>query len=1850
MFELQGADNATLDHLNITGAATGVWASTAANSDGITLRSSNVFGNTGNGVYIDGSNEGFTLQGGTVHNNGNSGIYLRGDGARVQNAEVYGNTSWGVDAYSGNAANPILIENNKIHDNGSGGVTASNQVKITGNEVYGHGGGNRYGISLYSGALAQQNFVYKNDIGILVYYGAIAVGNEVYANKSVGISLYSATASGNRVYSNPTGIAETGYSQIENNVVYANTNVGISIGGYHNGQMVRDNTLYLPVGDAVLVGANAQDVKLYNNIVWVNAGYAFNVGAGQVRFVGDYNLVNTPGAGAKVGLWSGTQQTTLADWRAASTQDAHSKAGDPLFLDIDGADNVLGEQGVVTGNGFDDNFGLRANSPAIDAANMYVATSTDIQGLPRRDDPSTANTGDGLPLYVATPQASGFNASGGTPLNNRNYDYATQYTLPFAFTFYGQSYTTVYINTNGFLQFGSSTNAYNGNNANTLDGLIHNVRIAPLWDDLSTYSPSDATRDLYVDSAVAGQVTIRWAAVFETNTAKPANFSVTLFNDGRFRFDYGPTATGLTPTVGVSAGNGQTYVLASYDGQSDLSSVQSLLWNATPGLTYYDIGAYEFLGDSNDHTPPHVTAISQLPANGGTTAAAFSSLQIDFSETLDGISARSPANYDLLYAGADGLFGTPDDSHIALKPGYSFPETNLTLQLVNGVLADGNYRLRLSGTLGIFDTAGNLLDGNNDGTGGDDYVRNFTIDRTHNQPPTATDAVTSTPEDQTVTITLKGTDPEGDVLTYSIVGQPRHGLLANFNAAAHTVDYTPDANFNGTDSFKFHVDDGNLGGDDGTLIVNVLPVNDRPVAPGTSAATDEDTPVVILLPASDIETAQQQLAFSLATAPQHGTLTQGPNGLWTYTPNANFNGSDSFTYTATDRGDPDGSLVNAATSLPGTVTITIRPVDDAPVIQPIGTLTINEGSTLSYAVPASDVDNASLHYSLVNNTVVGAAIDANTGLFTWKPADGPLTQAFTVRVGDGTLNTDATFNVAVANVAPTISLVGVSTIDANVLYTLAFSATDPGTDTISSWLVNWGDGATSALAAAATGATHSYGFGGQYGITVKATDEDGSTTSAPLSLKVIAPNRAPIVPQNQTGSTPEDQPVVLTLAYSDPDSDPLTFNVVTGPAHGTLGTLDPVTHKISFTPSANYNGADSFVFSVTDTQGASASTTLGLTVTPVNDAPVAQAQTVSVKGGTTLHGQVTGADLETPANALTFQLGTTSQHGNIVLAADGGFTYTPTAGYVGTDSFSFTTRDAGDPSGSGTGPGAPITSPAAVVSIDVSAPAALQVTGFTPTASGFTVRFNQGIDLAQLNLYSGEPTNLGAADVVLKGPGNTVVTGSLIVDADRQGFTFLRTGGVLPAGNYSVTLAARADGIKTLSGTLLDGNLDGTGGDNYVAQFSVAASTSAVLGVGEIARGPGQTLATAASGFVFPITLNNAAGATRISFTLNYDPALLAVTGLSGGNLPAGSTVTVDTSSAGQAKVSIVAGAPLAAGRIVLGNLAASVPVNATYGAKDLLHFSEVQLDQGAKAVRTDDGLHVVAFLGDVTADGSYTTLDTTRLRRLLLRQDNGLGAWPLVDPLILGNISGNGVFTSVDVLKLTLQVAGTPQKDFQAIPTNLPPLVFAGADPALTLGSVQAQPGSQVVVPVNIDTAAGLQSVQITVRYDSTALTLVDVQKTPLTQGFTNIVVHNNPGELVIDATSVTPLAAGTGELFGLNFAVASSASGSLAIDMASARLNDTWLTLNPQPQPGADTTDGMITVLAPPVAADAQAHKKAAAPLLMLDKKSSKGFSLGSKENSSWLSPWVAQQGKASRVNHWSVSPKPSTIHRTL
>src|SRR5207249_9273472 len=150
-----------------------------------------------------------------------------------------------------------------------------------------------------------------------------------------------------------------------------------------------------------------------------------------------------------------------------------------------------------------------------------------------------------------------------------------------------------------------------------------------------------------------------------------------------------------------------------------------------------------------------------------------------------------------------------------------------------------------------------------------------------------------------------------------LVSSPAHGSLTlNANGS---FTYTPAANYNGGDSFTYKANDGALNSNVATVSITVTAVNDAPVANAQSVSTAEDTAKAITLTSSDPDGPVTN--FTVVAMPTNGVLSGTAPNL-TYTPNANFNGGDSFTFKVND-----GSLTSAV----ATVSITVTAVNDAPV-------------------------------------------------------------------------------------------------------------------------------------------------------------------------------------------------------------------------------------------------------------------------------------------------------------------------------------------------------------------------------------------------------------------------------------------------------------------------------------------------------------------------------------------------------------------------------------------------------------------------------------------------------------------------------------------------------------------------------------------------------------------------------------------------------------------------------------------------------------------------------------------------------------------------------------------------------
>lgn len=197
---------------------------------------------------------------------------------------------------------------------------------------------------------------------------------------------------------------------------------------------------------------------------------------------------------------------------------------------------------------------------------------------------------------------------------------------------------------------------------------------------------------------------------------------------------------------------------------------------------------------------------------------------------------------------------------------------------------------------------------------------------TPNSDPVANDDTATTAEDTPVSIDVlsNDTDADGDTLTVDSVTQPSQGVTVI--EADGTITYTPNADFNGPDSFTYVVADGNGGSDSATVSVTVDPVNDSPTAADDAHVVTGGETLVVPAPGvlgNDSDVDGDPLTAVLGTPTSNGSLSLNADGSFEYTANEGFAGSDSFTYTASD---------GVASSSPATVTIDVSAPGNVPPV------------------------------------------------------------------------------------------------------------------------------------------------------------------------------------------------------------------------------------------------------------------------------------------------------------------------------------------------------------------------------------------------------------------------------------------------------------------------------------------------------------------------------------------------------------------------------------------------------------------------------------------------------------------------------------------------------------------------------------------------------------------------------------------------------------------------------------------------------------------------------------------------------------------------------------------------------
>ncbi|EJB0367874.1 tandem-95 repeat protein [Vibrio parahaemolyticus] len=534
-------------------------------------------------------------------------------------------------------------------------------------------------------------------------------------------------------------------------------------------------------------------------------------------------------------------------------------------------------------------------------------------------------------------------------------------------------------------------------------------------------------------------------------------------------------------------------------------------------------------------------------------------------------------------------------------------------------------------------------------------------------------------EDTSTVIKVLGNDTfegDGKVVSLDTNNGPANGTVS-VNPDG-SVTYTPNDNYQGTDSFTYIVTSGGVS-ESTTVSVDVTPVNDAPVAKDDTAITDEDTPVTIDVLPNDNDIDGDKLSIQSATVPEAQGKVEIVDGKLVFTPAENFNGHAEIIYTVTD-----GQLTDEAK-----VTVTVNPVNDAPTIKVDAVESITEDAVNTDTVVATltvrdtDAPEDQLTVSLENNS---------NGYFVLVGNEVKLTQAGVDAVNNDELNLkDLTISASVSdgvnptasdsdslivnrvNDAPTVE----NAIADQVLsedfasYTIDLNDAFKDSDSALNFSVSGNSNVLVSIENGIATISPTADWNGSETLTFNATDPSGESVSQTVDFTV-----APVVDiEADSADVVEDTPTIINVLGNDTfegKDKVVSLDAENGPKNGTVIVNNDGT--VTYTPNDNYVGKDTFTYVVTS-GGVSESTTVEVNVTPVNDAPVAKDDIATTQEDTAVTIDVLPNDSDVDGDKLSIQSASVPSDQGTVEIVDGKLVFTPAENFNGDAEITYTVTD-----------------------------------------------------------------------------------------------------------------------------------------------------------------------------------------------------------------------------------------------------------------------------------------------------------------------------------------------------------------------------------------------------------------------------------------------------------------------------------------------------------------------------------------------------------------------------------------------
>ncbi|MFZ1752623.1 MAG: Ig-like domain-containing protein, partial [Caldilineaceae bacterium] len=542
---------------------------------------------------------------------------------------------------------------------------------------------------------------------------------------------------------------------------------------------------------------------------------------------------------------------------------------------------------------------------------------------------------------------------------------------------------------------------------------------------------------------------------------------------------------------------------------------------------------------------------------------------------------------------------------------------------------------------------------------------------------TASDDSFRTAEDRPALLPVLGNDSSSQSQPIALlsVAQPANGSAVIVrDAAGERIRYTPAPDFHGSDTFPYTAGDGSSSAS-AIVTITVLPINDPPTARDDDAITPEEQPVIVDSLANDSDPDGDALALVSFGQPGNGRVTVLADGRLRYRPHSGFRGEDSFVYAVEDG---QGGLATAQ------VRVTVQPIVLPPSAVDDETA-LDEDNSITFDPLGNDREgdgrrrSGHLRLVVVGAAGNGAAVANDDDSITYTPRPnfyGEDSFSYTIEDSSGS-QASARVRVlvrAVADAPQPVEDAAVTEEDTPVA--LMPQANDVDNDGVGVQIVSFSQPAHGSVVQNADGSftyTPAPGFRGvdSFVYTLSGQTRMAAAGSGRVTV-LVAPELGLVTATDDSAVTTEEQPVTLTPLAND-KGEGLQVLGVDGASHGVV-----ILHSdgsITYTPHSDFQGSDSFGYTVGDNGKGGDRATVTITVQPVNDPPKAEDDSIALTEDTSLNFAPLHNDTDPDGDSLTVLSVGHPRFGDAVAHADGSVTYTPGGDFFGTDRFAYRVGD-----------------------------------------------------------------------------------------------------------------------------------------------------------------------------------------------------------------------------------------------------------------------------------------------------------------------------------------------------------------------------------------------------------------------------------------------------------------------------------------------------------------------------------------------------------------------------------------------